>query len=84
VEGGLTSVFVESGSTLNWGDGMIDADPLFVSYHGFDFLLRKGSPCIDAGDPDIEDGRSWPIWYNNGLRSDMGAYGGPGNVGWLQ
>jgi hypothetical protein len=31
VEGGLTSVFVESGSTLNWGDGMIDADPLFVS-----------------------------------------------------
>ncbi len=66
------------------GDTNIDADPLFVSFHGFDYLLRRGSPCIDAGNPYIEDGRSWPIWYNNGIRSDMGAYGGPDNVGWLQ
>jgi hypothetical protein len=66
------------------GEGNIEEDPLFVSFHGFDYLLARGSPCIDAGDPDIEDGRSWPIWYNNSIRSDMGAYGGPGNVGWLQ
>jgi hypothetical protein len=72
---------VEGGNT---GVGNIDADPLFVSFNGFDYLLGRGSPCIDAGDPDIEDGKNWPIWYNNGLRSDMGAYGGPGNVGWLQ
>jgi hypothetical protein len=65
------------------GEGNIDADPLFVTFHGFDYLLNRGSPCIDAGDPAIEDGRAWPVWYNNGLRSDMGAYGGPGNVGWL-
>jgi hypothetical protein len=86
-------IFVDGGNPIvkysnvqgGWpGEGNIDEDPLFVSFHGFDFLLRKGSPCIDAGDPDIEDGRSWPIWYNNGLQSDMGAYGGPGNVGWLQ
>jgi parallel beta-helix repeat protein/predicted outer membrane repeat protein len=66
------------------GDTNIDADPLFVSFHGFEYLLGRGSPCIDAGNPYIEDGRSWPMWYNNGLRSDMGAYGGPENVGWLQ
>jgi parallel beta-helix repeat protein/predicted outer membrane repeat protein len=64
------------------GEGNIDADPLFVTFHGFDYLLGRGSPCIDAGDPAIEDGRAWPIWYNNGLRSDMGVYGGPSNVGW--
>ena len=26
----------------------------------------------------------WPEWYPNGARSDMGAYGGPGNADWLQ
>jgi parallel beta-helix repeat protein len=66
------------------GKRNIDEDPLFVSFHGFEYLLGRGSPCIDAGDRDLEDGRSWPIWYNNSIRSDMGAYGGPGNVGWLQ
>jgi parallel beta-helix repeat protein len=88
VEGGQSSVFVDKGCTLNWGGGMIDADPLFGSLHGFDYLLRQGSPCIDAGDPMIEDGLSdwhprWPEWYPNGPRSDMGAYGGPGNRKWL-
>ena len=66
------------------GEGNLDADPFFVTFHGFDFLLRRDSPCIDTGDPAIVDGFDWPEWYNNGPRSDMGAYGGPGNVGWLQ
>lgn len=88
VEGGQSSVVVEKGCTLNWGDGMIDEDPLFMTFHGFDYLLDVGSPCIDSGDPSIEDGISdwrprWPEWYPNGPRSDMGAYGGPGNKGWL-
>jgi parallel beta-helix repeat protein/predicted outer membrane repeat protein len=83
VEGGEEGVFVDTGCTLNWGDGMIEADPLFIRFHGFDYILRRGSPCIDAGDPALEDGIHWPEWYNNEPRSDTGAYGGPGNVGWL-
>jgi hypothetical protein len=83
VEGGESSVYVELGSTLNWGAGIIDADPLFTLFRRFDYLLNRGSPCIDAGDPALEDGFDWPQWYSNGSRSDMGAYGGPGNVGWL-
>jgi len=56
---------------------------------GFDYLLRPGSPCIDTGDPSVEDSLydwhpRWPDWYPNGARSDMGAYGGPGNSGWLE
>ncbi|MAE68904.1 MAG: hypothetical protein CME06_00385 [Gemmatimonadetes bacterium] len=70
------------------GEGNIDADPHFRSFQGVDYLLSPGSPCIDAGDPTIEDGVSdwhprWPAWYPNGARSDMGAFGGPGNIGWL-
>jgi hypothetical protein len=65
------------------GEGNIDEGPLFVSFHGFDYLLRRFSPCIDAGDPDLDDGFEWPNWYMNGRRGDMGAYGGPGNVNWL-
>jgi parallel beta-helix repeat protein len=88
VEGGEEAVSVDKGCTLNWGDGMIDSDPLFMTFKGFDYLLDVDSPCIDTGDPTIEDlisdwHPSWPEWLPNGPRSDMGAYGGPGNKGWL-
>ena len=71
------------------GEGNIDANPHFISYMGFDCLLRPSSPCIDAGDPAIEDALyDWhplcPDWYVNGIRSDMGAYGGPGNIDWFR
>jgi predicted outer membrane repeat protein len=70
------------------GEGNIDSNPRLNSFRGFDYLLHPFSPCVDAGDPSIEDGISdwhprWPDWYPNGPRSDMGAYGGPGNVNWL-
>jgi parallel beta-helix repeat protein len=83
VEGGKEAVFIDKGCTLNWGLGMIDEDPRFMSFHGFDYLLRRFSPCIDTGDPALDDGIEWPKGYFNGPRSDMGAYGGPGNVNWL-
>ena len=84
IKGGQSSVFVDPDATLYWGDGMIDEDPLFVTKKGFDYVLHPLSPCIDAGDPGLGDGIYWPPKYNNGPRSDMGAYGGPGNVGWLE
>jgi len=70
------------------GVGNIDQDAEFRSLAGFHYLLAPGSPCIDAGAPTIEDGVSdwhprWPPWYPNGSRSDMGAYGGPGNADWF-
>jgi len=62
VEGGLSDVFVESGSTLNWGSGMIDANPLFVTGAGGDYYLMQSirkelsavSPCVDSGEPGFE------------------------------
>ena len=55
-------VDVAGSSTLNWGSGNIDADPLFVNPAGpdgdpntwedNDHHLSSSSPCIDAGDPN--------------------------------
>ena len=49
VLGGEPAVYAEPMSTLVWGPGNIDEDPLFVGDR--DLRLPPGSPCIDAGDP---------------------------------
>jgi hypothetical protein len=59
-----------------------------MTFKDYDYLLDSGSPCIDTGDPTIEDGvadwkPAWPDWHSDGPRSDMGAFGGPGNIDWL-
>jgi hypothetical protein len=61
--------------------GNILDDPLFME-GGENFELQEGSPCIDAGDPDIleEDGCLPP--GRGGKRNEIGAYGGPQNCGW--
>jgi parallel beta-helix repeat protein len=89
LEGGAASVYVEPSNVLDWGPGMIDADPLFATVHRFEYVPGRGSPCIDAGDPLIEDGLfddhpRWPPSYPDGPRSDIGGYGGPMNFGWLR
>ena len=71
------------------GEGNIDADPRFRSFAGFDYLLGISSPCIDTGRPELQDGVSdwhplWPAGHVDGPRSDMGAYGGPNNLGWIR
>ncbi len=51
VEGGQSSVNVDSGCQLHWLNGMIDADPIFADPGEPDYNLRSGSPCIYSGDP---------------------------------
>ncbi len=58
VGGGIGSLVVETGCTLSWGEGMIDADPMFVTGPGGIHYLSQtaagqsvNSPCVDAGDP---------------------------------
>ena len=59
VQGGAEGVHLDPNCTLNWGDGNIDADPLFIDADGADNMvgteddnlrLSAGSPCIDVGD----------------------------------
>jgi len=76
IEGGRDGVSVSgSQSTVVWGDGNIDADPLFADAENLDFRLLAGSPAIDAADsdeaPDTDyDGNRRPA----GAGADMGAY----------
>ena len=53
--------------TLQPGEGNISNDPMFVDTSTLDFRLRKGSPCIDSGDP------SDPVPPGGGTRIDMGC-----------
>ncbi len=47
---GKRGVYVASGCTLDWGSGMIDADPELFDPANDDFRLTFDSPCRDCGD----------------------------------
>jgi hypothetical protein len=53
-------------SGFSQGVGEFEADPLLDMADG---RLLPGSPCIDAGDPEIQD--------RDNSRSDIGPFGGP-------
>ncbi len=57
------------------GTGNIDADPQFAEE--IDYHLEDDSPCVDAGDPVIDDDDRPP--GRGSIRSDMGTYGGSDN-----
>jgi hypothetical protein len=83
VRGGEALVHVERGSSLDWGAGMLDADPMFRDTQGDDLRLSRDSPCVDRGNPaerpcletDVAasarllDGR-----LEGAMRIDMGAH----------
>lgn len=56
LKGGQAGVYIYddgSGSTINWGLGNIDSDPLFGGSANGDYRLSGGSLCIDAGDNSV-------------------------------
>ncbi|MFQ6608094.1 MAG: choice-of-anchor D domain-containing protein [Fidelibacterota bacterium] len=67
VQGGLDSIVTGENDEVIWGDGNIDADPLFTAPATGDFTLQWGSPAIDAGDPASDPDP-------DGTIADMGAY----------
>jgi len=81
IEGGIDSIAISDIDTVNWAEGNIDLDPLFVDADNGDYSLQEGSPCVDAGTAlytwegialvDIPDS------LYNGLAPDMGALESP-------
>lgn len=62
LEGGVAAAHLEDGSTIDWGTGCSEQDPVFYDPAGSDndpltwqdnnYRLAQNSPCIDAGDND--------------------------------
>ncbi len=52
VLGGWDGIIANEDDEVVWGEGNINADPLFVDAENGDFHLTEDSPCIDAGDPE--------------------------------
>jgi hypothetical protein len=77
VKGGETGAIVESGCSLIWEKGMIDASPIFVEPANGDLHLCFDSPCRDTG---TGGANPTPLLYDfegdprtTGDLTDMGA-----------
>lgn len=78
---GFTGVGAGTNYSGEYAD-CVDSDPLFVNTNSANYTLQEGSPCLDAGIPDLTgwslpatDLAGNPRVVNN--RIDMGAYEGP-------
>ncbi len=67
IENGEDGIEDNHNVELIWGEGNIDADPLFVDPDDGDYHLNEDSPCIDTGDPDSDPDP-------DNTRADMGAF----------
>ena len=79
IDGGIDAINTNNNGIINWGEGNIDEDPLFVGGNPFSYELTKYSPCIDVGTPDTTglhlpatDLAGNPRIFNG--RIDIGAY----------
>ena len=79
VMGDSAGIVTNNNCTVNWLEGNIDSDPLFINPDSLDYHFLSGSPCIDSDIPDTTglnlptfdlDGN--PRIYNGIV--DMGAY----------
>jgi len=80
IKNGEAGIYNENGvNIVNWLEGNINQDPLFIGTGDYPFALSALSPCIDAGTPDTTglnlpefDLAGNPRIYNDII--DMGAY----------
>ena len=60
IRNGEESIFIGS-NTLNWLDGNLEEDPLFVGDGAYPFALSELSLCINAGTPDTTGLNIYPF-----------------------
>ena len=88
IQGGEGGIITNDNGTVNWLDGNIDADPLFVDPNNGDYHLQDESLCIGAGIDSLEIDGNWyyapdtdiegnPRPNPTGSNPDMGAYESP-------
>ncbi|MDP8239903.1 MAG: T9SS type A sorting domain-containing protein [Candidatus Hatepunaea meridiana] len=65
IDEGQDSIYIQGNANLEWLEGNINEDPLFVNISNYH--LTQDSPCIDAGDPNSREDPDY-------TRADMGAF----------
>ncbi|NQU06612.1 MAG: choice-of-anchor D domain-containing protein, partial [Calditrichaeota bacterium] len=87
IEGSQDSIVTNDNGEINWGEGNIDADPLFADPGNGDFHLTANSPCIDTGDPnsnlDPDDTRADMgafYFHQDNVIREVGLYDTPGSA----
>lgn len=74
VEGGVSNVYLETGCTLNWGNGNLDSNPNFIDAQNDDYHLASNSPCINSGTFSESPISDYDGDYRpQGLKVDIGA-----------
>jgi len=80
IENGDSNVFYYSTGAINWMEGNLDEDPLWLNSGEYPYYLQSTSPCIDAGTLELPPGIELPEYdiAGNpriyGETIDMGAY----------
>ena len=67
IQDGEAGIVTNNNGIVNWLEGNIDDDPMFVDPLNNDYHLTENSPCIDAGNPNFP-------FDPDGTISDMGAF----------
>ena len=79
IVGGENGIIINNNGTINWLEGNLDMDPLFVGTGNYPYSLQDFSPCVNSGTPDTT-GLNLPEFdlagnpRIQGGRVDMGAY----------
>jgi predicted outer membrane repeat protein len=78
IEGGEEGIETNNNGTVNWLEGNINAEPLFVNGEMGDYHLTEDSPCVDAGVAFFEYEGEVLVDLSEdeyfGIAPDMGAY----------
>jgi len=80
LKGGISSVHVDPNSSLTWGAGMIDKDPIFTKGpKGFQYLSQiaagqpVNSPCLNAGSDQATNLMMNTMWTRTDSLYDSGV-----------
>jgi len=75
----IESIFISDSDVLVYSDNNLSSDPLFTDPENNEYNLQFNSPCIDSGDPDLDD--DGITWENDpddqdpdGTRMDIGVF----------
>ncbi|MBC8385767.1 MAG: right-handed parallel beta-helix repeat-containing protein, partial [Candidatus Cloacimonetes bacterium] len=78
IEDGESAIVTNDNGNVNWLEGNIDSNPLFINAETGDYNLLENSPCIDSGIAHFEWNNEVLIDMNEddyyGTTPDMGTY----------